>query len=73
VQLSRTRTVFRFFAELARAVYAQERYEEAERLTEESERLAGTADVRSQITFRAVRGQGPRQAAPVLARRSARP
>jgi tetratricopeptide (TPR) repeat protein len=45
------------FAELARAVYAQERYEEAERLTEESERLAGTADVRSQITFRAVRGK----------------
>ena len=50
------------FAELARAVYAQERYEEAERLTEESERLAGTADVRSQISFRAVRGK-------VLARR----
>jgi predicted ATPase/class 3 adenylate cyclase len=49
-------------AELARAVYAQERYEEAEQLAEESERLAGTADVRSQITWRAVRGQ-------ILARR----
>jgi class 3 adenylate cyclase/tetratricopeptide (TPR) repeat protein len=49
-------------AELARAVYAQERYEEAEQLTQESERLAGTADVRSQITWRAVRGK-------ILARR----
>jgi class 3 adenylate cyclase/tetratricopeptide (TPR) repeat protein len=44
-------------AELARAVYAQERYDEAEQLTKESERLAGTADVRSQITWRAVRGK----------------
>jgi tetratricopeptide (TPR) repeat protein len=50
------------FAELSRAVYAQDRYDEAERLTEESERLAGTADVRSQISFRAVRGK-------ILARR----
>jgi class 3 adenylate cyclase/tetratricopeptide (TPR) repeat protein len=50
------------FAELARAVYAQDRYDEAEGLTEESERLAGTADVRSQISFRAVRGK-------ILARR----
>ena len=49
-------------AELARAVYAQERYEEAEQLTQESERLAGKADVRSQITWRAVRGK-------ILARR----
>jgi class 3 adenylate cyclase/tetratricopeptide (TPR) repeat protein len=49
-------------AELARAVYAQERYEEAEQLTQESERVAGTADVRSQITWRAIRGK-------ILARR----
>jgi class 3 adenylate cyclase/tetratricopeptide (TPR) repeat protein len=50
-------------AELARAVYAQERYEEAEQLTQESERLAGAADVRSQITWRAIRGK-------ILARRN---
>jgi tetratricopeptide (TPR) repeat protein len=50
-------------AELARAVYAQERVEEALKLTEESERLAGTADFRSQITWRAVRGK-------ILARRN---
>jgi class 3 adenylate cyclase/tetratricopeptide (TPR) repeat protein len=44
-------------AELARVLYAQERYDEAEQLTDESERVAGTADVRSQITWRAVRGK----------------
>jgi class 3 adenylate cyclase/tetratricopeptide (TPR) repeat protein len=44
-------------AELARALYAQERYDEAEQLTDESERVAGTADVRSQITWRAVLGK----------------
>jgi tetratricopeptide (TPR) repeat protein len=43
--------------ELARAVYAQERYDEAAQLAEESERVAGTADVRSQITWRAIQGK----------------
>jgi class 3 adenylate cyclase/tetratricopeptide (TPR) repeat protein len=44
-------------AELARAVYEQGRYDEAMQLTDESSRVAGTADVRSQITWRAIRGK----------------
>jgi class 3 adenylate cyclase/tetratricopeptide (TPR) repeat protein len=49
-------------AELARAIYAQDRFEEAERFTEASEELAATADVASQISLRAVRAK-------ILARR----
>ena len=49
-------------AELARAIYAQGRFDEAERFTSISEELAATADVASQISWRAVRAK-------VLARR----
>jgi Flp pilus assembly protein TadD len=49
-------------AELARAIYAQGRFEEAERFTDASEELAATADMASQISWRAVRAK-------VLARR----
>ena len=49
-------------AELARAIYAQGRFEEAEPFTYASEELAGTADVASQISWRAVRAE-------ILARR----
>jgi class 3 adenylate cyclase/tetratricopeptide (TPR) repeat protein len=49
-------------AELARAIYAQGRFEEAERFTAASEELAATADMASQISWRAVRAK-------VLARR----
>jgi tetratricopeptide (TPR) repeat protein len=48
--------------ELARALYAQNRLEEAERLTEESEKLAGSAGAAQQISWRAVRAR-------ILARR----
>jgi tetratricopeptide (TPR) repeat protein len=49
-------------AELARAIYAQGGFEEAERFTYASEELAGTADTASQISWRAVRAK-------ILARR----
>jgi class 3 adenylate cyclase/tetratricopeptide (TPR) repeat protein len=49
-------------AELARAIYSQERLEESERFTQTSEELAGTADAASQISWRAVRAK-------ILARR----
>jgi Flp pilus assembly protein TadD len=49
-------------AELARAIYAQGRFEEAEWFTATSEELAATADVASQISWRAVRAK-------ILARR----
>jgi tetratricopeptide (TPR) repeat protein len=49
-------------AELARAIYAQGRFEEAERFTDASQELAATADMASQISLRAVRAK-------VLARR----
>jgi Flp pilus assembly protein TadD len=49
-------------AELARTIYAQGRFEEAERFTDASEELAATADMASQISWRAVRAK-------VLARR----
>jgi class 3 adenylate cyclase/tetratricopeptide (TPR) repeat protein len=49
-------------AELARAIYAQGRFEEAERFTDASEELAATADMTSQISWRAVRAK-------ILARR----
>ena len=49
-------------AELARAIYAQGRFEEAERFTDASEELAATADMASQISWRAVRAK-------ILARR----
>ena len=52
----------RVAGELARAVYAQDRLEEAERLTEESEQLAGSAGAATQISWRAVRAK-------ILARR----
>ena len=48
--------------ELARALYAQDRLEEAEHLTEESEKLAGSAGAAPQISWRAVRAK-------ILARR----
>jgi ATP/maltotriose-dependent transcriptional regulator MalT len=44
-------------AELAETVYAQGRDEEAERLTEESERLAGSDDVESQIRWRTMKAK----------------
>jgi tetratricopeptide (TPR) repeat protein len=50
-------------AELARAIYAQGRFEEAERFTAASEELAATADMASQISWRAVRAK-------ILARRN---
>jgi class 3 adenylate cyclase/tetratricopeptide (TPR) repeat protein len=50
-------------AELARAIYAQGRFEEAERFTDASEELAATADMASQISWRAVRAK-------ILARRN---
>jgi tetratricopeptide (TPR) repeat protein len=49
-------------AELARAIYAQGRFEEADRFTDASEELAATADMTSQISWRAVRAK-------ILARR----
>jgi class 3 adenylate cyclase/tetratricopeptide (TPR) repeat protein len=44
-------------AALARAIYAQGRYEEAERFTEISEDLDGRANIASQIGWRATRGK----------------
>jgi class 3 adenylate cyclase/tetratricopeptide (TPR) repeat protein len=44
-------------AALARAIYAQGRYEEAERFTEISEELDGRGDIASQIGWRATRGK----------------
>ena len=44
-------------AELARAIHAQGRLDEAARFTEVSEGLAGAADVASQISWRAVRAK----------------
>ena len=44
-------------AALAKAIYAQGRYEEAERFTEISEELAGRGDIASQIGWRATRGK----------------
>jgi tetratricopeptide (TPR) repeat protein len=43
--------------ELAQAVYAQGRYEEAKRLSEESERLAAPDDLQAQVQWRAVRAK----------------
>ena len=44
-------------AALARAIYAQGRYEEAERFTEISEELDGRGNIASQIGWRATRGK----------------
>jgi class 3 adenylate cyclase/tetratricopeptide (TPR) repeat protein len=44
-------------AALARAIYAQGRYEEAERFTEISEELNGRGNIASQIGWRATRGK----------------
>jgi class 3 adenylate cyclase/tetratricopeptide (TPR) repeat protein len=44
-------------AALARAIYAQGRYEEAERFTEISEELDGRGDIASQIGWRATRAK----------------
>jgi class 3 adenylate cyclase/tetratricopeptide (TPR) repeat protein len=60
-------------AELARAVCAQERFEEAERLTRVSEELARPLDVAAQISWRTVRatciaGEGDLTSAERLAR-----
>jgi class 3 adenylate cyclase/tetratricopeptide (TPR) repeat protein len=53
----------RVAAELARALYAQARYSDAERYATTSKELAGNADIASQISWRAIHGK-------VLARRS---
>ena len=42
---------------LAKAVYLQGRYDEAEHLTKTSEQLAGTGDIASQIEWRSVRAK----------------
>jgi tetratricopeptide (TPR) repeat protein len=44
-------------AALARAIYAQGRYEEAERFTEISEELDGRGDIAAQIGWRTTRGK----------------
>jgi len=60
--LERSRMTGSFFGhalrdELAQALYAQGRYEEAKALSEESEKLAAREDLQAQVAWRAVRAK----------------